>query len=88
MCVGVHGCVNLSARMHVRVCVSVVMHLCLCVSKSVYAVHCHIYCIMYRCVCLCVSRSVYVYSAVFLPPLPIVHFIINLFCCELMFLIA
>ena len=29
--------------------------------------------------CVCVSRSVYVYSAVLLPPLPIVHFIINLF---------
>ena len=36
-----HGCVHLSARMHVRVCVSVSMHLCLCVSKGVSAVHCH-----------------------------------------------
>ena len=37
----VHGCVHLSARIGVRVCVSVFIHLCLCVSKGVYAVHCH-----------------------------------------------
>ena len=39
VCVGVHGCVHLSARMHVRVCVSVFMHLCLCVSKVVFTFH-------------------------------------------------
>ena len=38
VCIGVHGCVHLSARMHVRVCVPVFMHLCLCV--CVCAVHC------------------------------------------------
>ena len=38
-CVGVHGCVHLSACMRVRVFVSMFMHLCLCVSKGVYAVH-------------------------------------------------
>ena len=118
VCVGVHGCLHLSARMHVRVCVSVFMHLCLCVSKGVYAVHCYAHFLLlhvctysvyscvymqsvecmrviiimtgmfvFRCVCLCVSRSLYIYSAVLLSPLPIVHCIINLFYCKLIYLL-
>ena len=54
----VHGCLHLSARMHVRVCVSVFMHLCLCVSKGVftslqiriyvYAMHTFLHCMCGR----------------------------------------
>ena len=40
MCVGVLGCVHLSARMHVRVCVSVFMHLCMLPT----AMHTFLYC--------------------------------------------
>ena len=55
----VHGCVHLSACMHVRVFVSMFMHLCLCVSKGVYAVHCRAYFPLlhvwtYIVVCTCV----------------------------------
>ena len=95
MCVGVLGCVHLSARMHVRVCVSVFMHSCLCVSKGVYAVHCHVHFPLLHvwsyivvilvyvqvCVCLCVIGDVYSKCCP-IPPCVCVNFIIlHLACC-------
>ena len=90
VCVGVLGCVHLSARMHVRVCVSVFMHLCLCVSKGVYAVHCHahfplLHVWSYNYICYsCVYVQVCVIGDVCypIPPCVCVNFIIlHRACC-------
>ena len=68
--VGVHGCVHLSACMHVRQCVCVCVHaLCLCVSKGVYAVHCHahfpsLHVCTYIVVCICELLGACVYNII------------------------